>query len=474
MVVTAIILSCSNNPNNPNTELEPPSNLVLIQLNSDSIQLNWQDNSTEEEGFRIDRKIGDSDWEINYKILSENSTTFIDSELITIENYTYRVYAFTDDEYSDYIEENLSFSYDEVFGIEPYFSGQNNLSYGESIDLTITLYDSLGNPVQHDYDVWFKFIGCPDGTNINNTLFGSEDSLAIQSQNGQVQATLNAGYVPGQVAIKVYVYNSANDEISFIKSNILVHTNQVTNVEITYGGINSGINLGNGIWQIEVAALATDSFGNLVDYGSAVWYSLEDPDTPGIAPEWASITSEAYIGNENANGDSIPGNAFTQLEYEGTHSNEELIVWVDFGCFPDFMDSTIITLPIQFPTMDVVVTPAHLEGFYPGEPDSVSTSVKALLLDGQNNPIYNQQVVFSCDLGTTYDMGTDDDNDIFTENTGIPPDQPGQVDKDWIFYKNECPPPVGNEPGTIATIMIITVTGTELETEIPFTLYRYP
>ena len=179
------------------------------------------------------------------------------------------------------------------------------------------------------------------------------------------------------------------------------------------------------------------------------------------------------MGNENANGDSIPGVAYTQLIYEGAHTNDTLLVQAEAGTCSE---TTEFIMPLQFPVLDAAVSPHNLYWIEnnPSYPDSLIATFLISLLDGQNNPIDNQQLLFLCDLGEPIDMGTDNDNNPFTENTGIVLNQHGQIDKEWIFYRYECPPPVGNEPGTITGTMIVWIPGTSTEIEIPITLIRYP
>lgn len=467
LLVVFFISSCTQETISPDDSLTAPSNLTLQQIDLESIQLNWQDNSSAEEGFRIDRKIGENEWEENYQILSENSTTFIDSELIAIDNYSYRVRAFANGEFSDFTEASIYFFYDDVSYIYPLYSGQISLSPLEPFEYQVALKDSNGNNVQRVYYVWFKFISKPEGTNINNVLYNTTDSIFVQSVDGIASVTLYAGNQTGTAAIKTYTYNSHNEEISMVKSNIIVHASSPEIIDLSISGIDSGENLGNGNWGIEVAAIVTDIQGNPVDYGTAVYFSLQDN------PEWASIEVEAYVGNENANGDSIPGVAFTQLIYEGVYTNDTLLIQTDVGTCSETEE---FIMPLQFPVLDISASPSNLYWIEnnPSYPDSLIATLCVSLQDGQNNPIDNQQILFYCDLGVPIDMGTDNDNNPFTENTGIMPNQHGRIDKEWMFYRYECPPPVGNVPGTITVMMLVSIPGTSIEIEIPITLIRYP
>ena len=447
--------------------LTAPTNLALEQINLESIQLTWQDNSSTEEGFRIDRKIGENEWEENYQILPENSTTFINSNLLVIDNYSYRVRAFANGEFSEFTEASIYFFYNDVSYLYPLYQGQISLSPLEPFEYQVALKDSNGNNVQRDYEVWFKFLFCPEGMNINNTVFGTNDSISVQSIEGVVIVALNAGNQSGTAAIKTYTYNSLNEEISMVKSNIIVHASVPEVIELSIGGINSGEDLGNGNWGIEVAAIVTDILGNPVDYGTAVYFSLS------VNPEWASIEAAAYVGNVNANGDSIPGVAYTQLIYEGAHTNDSLLIQAE-TCWCSETEEFI--MPLQFPVLDAAVSPHNLYWIEnnPSYPDSLIATFMISLLDGQNNPIDNQQLFFYGDLVVPIDMGTDDDDNPFTENTGIVLNQHGQVNKDWIFYKYECPPPNGHQPGMNTGTMIVWIPGTSTEIEISITLIRYP
>ena len=224
LIVILFTLSCTKVSTSPDDSLTLPSNFTLEQIDLESIRLTWQDNSSAEEGFRIDRKIGEEEWEENYQIIPENTTTFIDSELVSICNYSYRISAFSNDNYSNNIEANIDFFYDDVYSISSLYSGQIDIELYQSFALNVVLKDSLENIVQRDYDVWFKLLSCPQGFNINYTLFGTNDSLCVQAQNGQAVVSLNAGSQSGIVTLKVYVYNSNNEEISVIKSNIVIYS----------------------------------------------------------------------------------------------------------------------------------------------------------------------------------------------------------------------------------------------------------
>jgi uncharacterized protein (TIGR02145 family) len=89
------IYSCSTSSDSPDsTPLPvPPSNLTGNSVSTTQINLLWTDNSTNETGFKIERKTGTG----TYAVVGTTSTeviTFNDNELTPTTSYTYRVYSY--------------------------------------------------------------------------------------------------------------------------------------------------------------------------------------------------------------------------------------------------------------------------------------------------------------------------------------------------------------------------------------------
>ena len=105
-----------------------PSNLSFNQPTITTILLTWQDNSSGEDGFIIDKKVGINDWQIGFSNVSENIEEWSDENAETNENIQYRVYAYSGDNQSDTIEtgiidntiptpESLSYTFENISGI---------------------------------------------------------------------------------------------------------------------------------------------------------------------------------------------------------------------------------------------------------------------------------------------------------------------------------------------------------------------
>lgn len=92
----AFVYSCSTSTDgNGNTTAAPipPSNLTGTVASSTQINLSWTDNSTNETGFKIERKTGTGTYAI-IGTTATDVTTFNDTGLTASTTYTYRVYSY--------------------------------------------------------------------------------------------------------------------------------------------------------------------------------------------------------------------------------------------------------------------------------------------------------------------------------------------------------------------------------------------
>ncbi len=334
----------------------------------------------------------------------------------------------------------------------------------ESVELRINLYDMSGNLSDNTQMVYFELLDPPAGTTINNV--GVIDST--ESVNGQAIVSINSGMESGIVRVKAYTYNQAGNEISAIKSNIVVNAGPPTHVNFNIGGPDSGVNMGDGQWKVQVSALITDQYGNPVSDGTAVFFSLPDN------PEFATIEASAYIGNYNADGDSLSGTAFTNIIYAGVHTNDIVNVELDVGGNVTF--SGQLTLPIQQAWLDIIVVPQTIswDEQHPNNPPSTQIAeVRLICRDGQNNLINKQEITFTTDKGEFQDAGSDNDNDPSTELTGLPNFSPGRINKNIVVHRYECPPPSSSGPGETDVKIRAKILGLDVEARCELHLIRY-
>ncbi|MCF8303197.1 MAG: DUF1566 domain-containing protein [Bacteroidales bacterium] len=89
-----------------------PSNFQTEKLSDKSYKLSWTDNSSGEQGFKIDRKTADGQWKTAYGTVEANHTEFIDTNVFVNPakglNVKYRLYAY----YEGYESEQILTSTD--------------------------------------------------------------------------------------------------------------------------------------------------------------------------------------------------------------------------------------------------------------------------------------------------------------------------------------------------------------------------
>jgi len=364
----------------------------------------------------------------------------------------------------------------------------------ESYNFIVSLYDVNGNLVQEPKDVYFQFVNAPVGTSINNTIFWpSTDSLSVVSSGGKASVPISSGEHSGTVSLRAFTYNDTI-LISTVKSEIVVHSGPPNSVAISIGGQDTGEEMGSGIWNIECAAFLTDQYNNPVDYGTAVYFSLSD------TVSFASIYAPGYVGNENADGDSTSGIAYTYLNYDGAHINDFITVNVEVSnSIPgqqNFTDSQIVVLPMQFANIEMIAIPQHVDwDIYDNPSDwksdefNLSPKFRVIVRDGQQNLIKNQEVTFTSTLGVPVhedqlNMNPTNSNfePDFTDFTGPGNDgEPlseadvnnGEIIQLFRFYKYECPPPEPSPPGSIQAQITATIVGTQTSATAQVVLNRY-
>lgn len=96
VVIIAYSCSTSNDDNgNSNTTVVPlpPTGLTGNVASTTQINLSWTDNSTNETGFKIERRTGSANYAV-VGTVNQDVLTFSDSGLTPSTTYTYRVYAY--------------------------------------------------------------------------------------------------------------------------------------------------------------------------------------------------------------------------------------------------------------------------------------------------------------------------------------------------------------------------------------------
>jgi hypothetical protein len=92
-IFSFIIIACKKSSNQ--TEVIPlaPTSLIAASITSTQIKLNWTDNSTNETGFKIQRKTAVTSY-TDIASVNKDITTYTDNGLNSNTAYTYRIYAY--------------------------------------------------------------------------------------------------------------------------------------------------------------------------------------------------------------------------------------------------------------------------------------------------------------------------------------------------------------------------------------------
>lgn len=103
ILAVMILISCGTSTA-PENENEAPANLTAFTTMDNYIQLNWEDRSSEELGFVIER----SDTNREFVIIDttvQNLKFFIDQNVVPGNSYSYRIFAWFEDSISEYSNE---------------------------------------------------------------------------------------------------------------------------------------------------------------------------------------------------------------------------------------------------------------------------------------------------------------------------------------------------------------------------------
>lgn len=332
----------------------------------------------------------------------------------------------------------------------------------ETFELVASLYDNSGQLINQPKTVLFELLAAPEGTNINN--IGLSDTTT--SIAGKASVNINSGSHSGIVTARVSTQTLEGMTISSTKSNIVVASGFTHTVQFAIGGHSTGEDMGSGMWKVQISALLNDIEGNPVAAGTAVAFSLPED------PEWANVVAAAYVNNQNSQGDSLAGAAYSYLNYDGSHTNDTVLVRIETGVGDEFEGELV--LPIQFPSIDIVAVPLHVDWWQiPPDPQYQSSEIRITVLDGQNNPIDNQIVVFSTTLGSPLEPYPPDTGDPYTGLTGVVDGIHGRLNKEVEFFYGECPPPVPPNPGTTTGSITAQILGTDASNQVTITLRRY-
>ncbi|MBC8344832.1 MAG: fibronectin type III domain-containing protein [Candidatus Marinimicrobia bacterium] len=102
LVLSGALLYVSCEDSGPDTSLSTPSGLAVVSNTDSTVTLSWFDNSTAEDGFKIDRSTEEASGFANVGSVGPDITTYTDKGLKQSTTYYYRVYGYDSSDQSEF------------------------------------------------------------------------------------------------------------------------------------------------------------------------------------------------------------------------------------------------------------------------------------------------------------------------------------------------------------------------------------
>lgn len=261
-----------------------PSALVITGFSQTTASLSWTDGSTNETGFKIERKTGTGTFSI-VASTTANETAFTDTGLLPGTSYTYRVYA--------YNAGGPSISYSNEVTVTT--RGLPVITTSAVTDTTgitaITggnISNDGGDPILSRGVVW--------GTS-SNPLITGPNKTTDGSGTGQYVSSLNGLSSRTQYYVRAYAVTATGvyygNELTFTTNNIDLKSNLVAYFPFTGNANDSSGNNLHG--TVNGATLSTDRFGRANAAYSFNHNSISVPHHPGLNLSSAFSVSLWYL-----------------------------------------------------------------------------------------------------------------------------------------------------------------------------------
>ena len=166
----------------------------LSEIDAADITLSWADNSSNENGFEIQRKIGTSGTFIQRAILGINATSYVDTGLTAATTYCYRVRAFNSAGNSAFTPEGCKTtpSGPPTFDFSLAHGGNKAVTRGQSVGNVVTATLSSGS----SQSVFFLTSGLPNGATAAYATSNSCNPTCSRTLNITTSSTTPTGTFP--------------------------------------------------------------------------------------------------------------------------------------------------------------------------------------------------------------------------------------------------------------------------------------
>jgi hypothetical protein len=225
---------------------------------------------------------------------------------------------------------------------------------GSSTQIIATLVDAYGNPLSEGYIVAFDITVSPGSDPIQKPSFsptlGVYHDTSETNINGQAIVQIYSGHTAGAVSIRACTIQTYPDSLHVCdeKSLITISSGPPHHIQVS-SSMGGGGTPGQPERYCSVAALVWDRYTNLVEHGTAVYFSL-------IPDDLAEIDGDSYTGGGKPYlPDSTEGVAYTRIIYPCFSTyNFVQVVASSAGDSAEVADTSVaLSLPIFDGHLDV-------------------------------------------------------------------------------------------------------------------------
>ncbi len=257
-----------------------------------------------------------------------------------------------------------------------------------SSTLSAALRDSYGNLVTRSTPVYFGLMDAPPPPTGPKYKDNYDPEFRTLSRSGIATAELISGSALLSVRHYAYTFRDEDHRDTIRAFDTVEIFRSMSRVGININ--ENGYDVGSGYWELDVACFATDHEGNPAPDGTPI--NLIYEREPHI--EYDLILNPALVGNENRNGETLPGTAFTTLTYHSLDSYKNIWLVIIQGELNDGLEARILfKLPLQQGELSLTAEP--VEWFF-NDPETPSNiRIQAVLTDGQDYHINGVPVLFS-------------------------------------------------------------------------------
>jgi photosystem II stability/assembly factor-like uncharacterized protein len=244
-----------------------PSGLTLKVISNSSVRLKWEDNSDNEDGFRVERRTAATSWTQLY-VTSSSSTRYTDNDLTSSEEYFYRLCAS-----NSFGESKFSNTVSVKTGSIP-FAPQNLQALPNGINSMVLSWNDMSDN-ENGFYVYRK--------EWNSDSFKKIDDIS-ENSNSYTDYNLISGK---QYFYMIYAYNSYGSNESNNASGITFSfPNEPSNVKVSL--INGTISL---VWKDNASNESNFVIQQQINSGNWEYYSTVNANTE------SSTINSVIVGN---------------------------------------------------------------------------------------------------------------------------------------------------------------------------------